>query len=84
MKLHLITLKIQAHTVALRRGHTLEWTPPYHNPFGDGESRSLQTGTCTKAGCDCWAQVNTNPLPNGIDIGGPAVAVECPHSEAAC
>ena len=25
-------------------------------------------------------QVNVNPLPNGIDIGGEAVALNCPRS----
>jgi hypothetical protein len=27
--------------------------------------------------CGKWIQVESNPAPNGIDIGGPAVALNC-------
>jgi hypothetical protein len=27
--------------------------------------------------CAMWVQVDTNPPANGIDIGGPAVALNC-------
>jgi hypothetical protein len=27
--------------------------------------------------CGAWVQVQPNPAPNGIDIGGSAVAVGC-------
>ena len=27
--------------------------------------------------CQAWVQVDPNPAPNGIDIGGPAVAIRC-------
>jgi hypothetical protein len=54
------------------RGHRMRWSL-YH-----GEGRSLYNGTCTR--CGGWVQCNTNPLPNGIDIGGSAVALTCPIS----
>lgn len=28
--------------------------------------------------CKAWVQVDEKPAPNGIDIGGPAVAMHCP------
>lgn len=33
--------------------------------------------------CRQWVQIDTNPQPNGIDIGGPAVAVNCKCKVAA-
>jgi len=56
------------------RDHEIQWEPPYH-----GERNSWQTGTCCK--CGEWVQINTNPSPYQIDIGGPAVAVNCRASE---
>jgi hypothetical protein len=28
--------------------------------------------------CGAWVRINTNPAANEIDIGGPAVALNCP------
>ena len=28
--------------------------------------------------CKAWVQTDAKPAPNGIDIGGPAVAMHCP------
>ena len=65
------TLKLKALESTQFRQHTIKWEPPYH-----GERNSLQTGYCII--CSAWVQVNTLPLPNQIDIGGPAVALNCP------
>jgi len=54
-------LKKEANRAADFRGHRLFWQG--------------NTGTCEH--CGAWAQIDTNPAPNGIDIGGPAVAVNC-------
>lgn len=64
-------LKREATESAEWRGHKIVWSAPYHS-----ERTSVQNATC----CDCGAevQINTNPLPNGIDIGGTAVALNCP------
>lgn len=48
----------------------MEFTPPHH-----GERTSIQQGTCKH--CNGWVQLDTNPLPNGIDIGGDALALTC-------
>lgn len=32
--------------------------------------------------CDKWVQVELNPAPNSIDIGGPAVALGCLDKES--
>ena len=31
--------------------------------------------------CEKWVQVELNPAPNSIDIGGPAVALGCLDKE---
>ena len=72
----LLKLKREALKSTRARGHKIHWAPPYH-----GELRSLQTGTCTRAHCSAWVQTDTRPQPNGIDIGGPAVALNCPAKE---
>lgn len=56
------------------RGHSIKWDTPYH-----GESKSIRLGTCKV--CGAWVQINTKPLPNGVDIGGPAVALNCSKPE---
>jgi hypothetical protein len=49
------------------RGHKLgKWI------FHDGN-----TAETTCMNCGKWIQVESNPAPNGIDIGGPAVALNC-------
>lgn len=53
------------------QGHVISWSPPYH-----GERTSLQNGICLV--CKMEVHCNTKPLPNGIDIGGEAVALSCP------
>lgn len=63
-------LRSQAQASAEDRGHVMSWSAPYR-----GEMNSLQNGECEN--CGRWAQVNTRPMPNEIDISGPAVAEEC-------
>ena len=60
------TLKREATETANRRGHTLTW---------ENFSDKWALGSC-----DCGAEVTvrTNPLPNEIDIGGDAVAINHP------
>jgi hypothetical protein len=61
-----VNLKQQAQKAATFRGHGhLMW-----------EGR---IGTCPK--CGSWVQVTTHCLPNEINIGGPAVAVDCKSNE---
>lgn len=52
---------------AVNRGHTLEWR--YRRDTGQA------VGRCP---CGALVSVNTSPPPNGIDIGGDAVAVNHP------
>ena len=66
----LTTLKARALKSTRYRGHRIHWTPPYHS-----ERTSVQNGVCTRCGME--VQINVNPLPNGIDIGGEAVALNC-------
>ena len=60
----------EATLQATFRGHTIKWCNPHH-----GEGNSIQDGYCVE--CGAWVQVCTNPPANSVDIGGPAVAVNC-------
>ena len=66
----LSTLKKQAQQSTAWRGHSMKWHAPHH-----GEHRSYQTAECVRCGMDVC--VNTRPMPNEIDIGGNAVALDC-------
>lgn len=63
-------LRIEAEDAADRRGHVLVWEEPY--VIG---SRNVQMGICSV--CAEWVQINDCPAPDDIDIGGPAVAINC-------
>ncbi len=41
-----------------------------------GKFNKYNISECTI--CKAWVQVDDKPAPNGIDIGGPAVALHCP------
>ncbi len=64
---HLKRLIISAENCSTWRKHRLDWTI-----YND----RVALGQCS---CGAWVQVETNPMPNSIDIGGPAVAIDCPH-----
>ena len=64
------SLKRSALKSTRLRHHRMHWNAPRH-----GERNSLQDAECTR--CGDWVQIQTSPMPNGIDIGGPAVAIDC-------
>lgn len=64
------TLRKEAEQAIQFRGHHIVWMSPWH-----GENRSTQEGICQR--CNKTVFINTNPLPNDIDIGGEAVALCC-------
>lgn len=43
-----------------------------------GRNRKTAWAHCTNPNCDGWVCVDTYPPPDGIDIGGSAVAMYCP------
>ena len=58
-------LQQRARKAAAKRGHYLgTWQPG-------------SIATCLHKGCGAWVQCIVTPLPNEIDIGGPAVAIGC-------
>jgi len=59
-------LRVEASERAIWRGHDLYW---YNMDLNRAH------GQCRN--CEAWVTVNTEPLPNGINIGGPAVAIDC-------
>lgn len=70
----LSSLQTKAGLAAAWRGHALGlWQAEREH------ARAL--ASCTNLGCQAWVQVQVAPPPNGIDIGGPAVALNCPAPE---
>ena len=66
-------LKEKAERRAEFRGHILgPWKP---NLIFPTRTRAVELSICIY--CGEWAEVDTCPLPNGINVGGTAVAVEC-------
>ena len=66
-------LKEKAERSAEFRGHTLgSWKS---NLIFPTKTRVVELSICIY--CGEWAEVDTRPLPNGIEVGGTAVAVEC-------
>lgn len=66
-------LKEKAERSAEYHGHTLgPWKP---NLIFPTTSRTVELSMCIY--CGEWAEVDTCPLPNGINVGGTAVAVDC-------
>ena len=60
-----------ARDACKRRGHSM-------GPFRDQHThRESHIATCRD--CGRWAQVLPRPLPNEIEVGGPAVALGCAH-----
>jgi len=72
MRQSLDDLRTRATKSAGKRGHTIRWQKAVFSNYPDG----TQQGDCTK--CPAWVDIDSNPLPNGIDIGGPAIALDCP------
>ena len=66
----LSALRREAEEACVFRGHSMMWTNPWH-----GEHQSVQQAECRM--CTRWVQVNTRPLPNQINIGGDALAIDC-------
>ena len=67
----IVRLKREAREAADWRGHDLgRFTPSWH---------SLHfTAYCRR--CDEWVMVTPHPLPNEIEVGGSAVALNCTPS----
>jgi hypothetical protein len=62
-----------AAKAATFRGHSLSW-----GPLVISGARIRETARCRR--CTATVSVDTRPESNGIDIGGDAVAVNCPVS----
>ena len=66
----LSALRREAEESCSYRGHAMSWNAPWR-----GEHQSVQSAECRM--CMRWVQVNTRPLPNEINIGGDALALDC-------
>ncbi len=69
----LAKLKRQAISSAEFHGHRLG--PWKSNLIFTAPKRAVELAICIR--CGEWVQVDTCPPPNGIDVGGTAVAVDC-------
>jgi len=65
-------LRTEAEESCKLRGHEIEWRRPLMSKLSNS---TIQNGVCKH--CGEWVQLTDNPQPNGIDIGGPAVALNC-------
>lgn len=66
-------LMADARKTARYRGHELgRWIPTAYGSH---------VASCRAPGCTGYAQVTPRPLPNEIDVGGSAVAVNCPTKD---
>ena len=62
-------LKYAAQNGAILRGHVLgEW-------IQHSRKHRIHISNCVY--CNMQVAINTNPLPNEIDIGGEAIALNC-------
>jgi len=67
----LSALKHSAKVSANARGHKLGvWTT--------NEARGMAYAECLVSDCHAWVQVEREPAANSIDVGGSAVAINCP------
>ena len=66
-------LRKDALQAARQHGHKMELH--WHDWGGWGGTERAEW-TCKT--CGAYVQVNVTPAPNGIDIGGTAVAQDCP------
>ena len=72
----LAKLKQEAKSSAEFRGHILgKWKSNLIFPTA---KRAVELAICVR--CGEWVQVDTCPPPDGIDVGGTAVAVGCKWS----
>lgn len=61
------TLKHEALTSCLVRGHSMKRFEKTDSGVFYAECKD----------CYMWVQVDLHPSPNGIDIGGPAIVLDC-------
>ncbi len=66
-------LKRDARAAATWRGHSMR----LFIPVGTREYKPIQWAACCR-NCSAAMVVNIKPAPNEIDIGGTAVALNCP------
>lgn len=71
------TLKRKLSAIANRRGHRLNWGAPY------GRAGGPWSVSCKCRNCGMEGLASESPAPNGIDIGGQVVAMDCISSRAA-
>lgn len=68
----LSTLKKLAQQATKFRGHSMFWSEPE-------KDKTFQWASCRY--CGKGVAIRTNPLPNEIEIGGEAVALNCTRGD---
>jgi hypothetical protein len=64
-------LRREARATMVWRGHA----PKRISNYSMRPNRLTGIINCQR--CDAWVMIDTNPPANGIDIGGPGVAITC-------
>lgn len=72
-------LMTKAFNSARKLGHTIQWQQSIV-----GNINKVKYGSCIRPNCSAWIMVETNPQFSSINIGGPAVALNCPACEEDC
>lgn len=75
----LADLRRQADDAAERRGHRLYWGRIHPRDRWERRERDARRTQSASCSCGAWVAIDTRPPANGIDVGGPAVAVN--HGE---
>ena len=70
-------LKIKAENYCNSRGHKMQWEP-FFESFTYKHNNQAARATCQN--CGMHVACNSHPAPNDINIGGEAVALNCPTS----
>lgn len=73
MPTRLRKLRNEAENTCILRGHKMGRFSYNRNP-----EPTRGYSECKNPGCDGWVGVEVFPLPNSIEIGGSAVAENCP------
>lgn len=69
----------EARATAKWRGHSMPPVRIWRQYDQNNEQRGIAQSECRV--CKAFIQCETHPAPNGIDIGGSAVAVNCPEEK---
>jgi len=72
-------LRKSAKASANWRGHKLDQFKHYPKRYNGQKLKGQERAVAICTVCGAYACYDTNPAPNGIDVSGDAVAINCPR-----